>query len=258
MPTSPTAPNRERAINLPTPLLAWIALLALIHAGRTLLPVESDIRILLEAAFVPAPWSIALDVATPDQVVQAAESAAKDGDAAGRVPLARYLAQSTPRAWSVVSYSMLHGSWTHLGFNCLMLVAFGAAVLRRAGVAAALALWLATAAGGAFAHWLLAPLGIDILIGASASVSGFMAAAATFVFSRPEDGRWAFLRNRAALTLLALWIGGNLVLSVIAQPLGLSDGDVAWDAHIGGLIVGLLLFPFLSPGGKTRHRHFTT
>jgi membrane associated rhomboid family serine protease len=37
---------------------------------------------------------------------------------------------------------------------------------------------------------------------------------------------------------------------VAAAPLGIVDASIAWEAHIGGFVVGLLLFPLLDP-----HRH---
>lgn len=242
----PIVARREPALNIPSFLLAWIGLLVAIHAVRTLiLSDEADLHLLLETAFVPAPWSVAGGYASAEAVVRAA---AGEGAAAElRMTLARYFAASSPRPWSPLSYAFLHGSWTHLGLNALWLVAFGTSVVRRAGIWRSVVLGVAAALGGVVAHWISAPLGVEPVIGASASVSGFMAAAGTFMYTRPQEGRWAYLTHRGALIFIGVWLAANLVFGLIAAPLGLSDGDIAWQAHIGGLLVGLVLFPLLDP-----------
>jgi membrane associated rhomboid family serine protease len=47
---------------------------------------------------------------------------------------------------------------------------------------------------------------------------------------------------------LGLWFATNLLFGVAAVPLGIVDTSIAWEAHIGGFLVGLLLFPLLDPG----------
>lgn len=250
-----TASRREPAINVPTPLLAGVGILVAVHAVRSLLTPETDIRLLLETAFVPAPWSVALGYASPADVLAAAEAHAQGEEGDIMIALARFFAQQPLRPWSALSYSLLHGSWAHLGLNCLWLVAFGTSVVRRAGAARSLLLWVAAALGGAAAQWMSGPLSVQFMIGASAGVSGLMAAAATFMYEPPGSGRWAFLRNRGALIFLGLWLGCNLIFAVTAQPLGLTDGEVAWQAHIGGLAVGIALFPLLDPHAEGRRPH---
>ena len=121
---------------------------------------------------------------------------------------------------------------------------------------------------GALAHWLAHPLGVQPMIGASAIVSGLMGAAATFVFERPHDLAPApargiarvgqalrrVLANRTALFFLLSWFVMNLAFGVLATPLGIADAAIAWEAHIGGLLAGLLLFPLIDPGPQAWHR----
>lgn len=265
---SPRDPGRprERAINIPTALLAAIALLVAIHAVRVWLDEAEDVRLLLAFSFIPAPWSIALGYAGPDDIVRATEQAGGDPDAQElRAALARYVAQQGAGAWTWLTYSALHGSWMHLGLNGVWLAAFGTSVVRRAGGLRSLGVAAAAAIGGAAAQWLSDPLGVQPVIGASAVVSGFMAAAATFIFAGPQAAfrwppqpvrRWDFLRNRNALVFLAVWFAGNLLFGLAAVPLDLADGAaVAWQAHIGGLVAGLVLFPLLDPGPSPRMEH---
>ena len=248
--------GREPAFNIPAIVLGFVAALAGVHAARGLLDEEATVRMLLELAFFPAPWSIATGWTTGDDVIRAAGAAVTDAaDAGGRVALARFVVEQGVRPWSGLTYALLHGSWTHLVLNGVWLVAFGTNVARRAGAVRFGVLAVATALGGAIAQGLSDPLGVQPMIGASAIVSGFMGAAATFIFRRPAGfgtpraaTRWSFMSNRNALGFLGIWLVVNLVFGAAAVPLGVSDAAIAWEAHVGGLLVGLVLFPLIDPG----------
>ncbi|MBV9077124.1 MAG: rhomboid family intramembrane serine protease [Methylobacteriaceae bacterium] len=249
-------PGREPAFNLPGALLLAILALLAIHGMRSLLPDQTDLRLVLDYGFLPGRWSVALGHASPDELVRALSEGVSD-DAFGelRESYARFvLARPGPHLWSFAAYAALHGSWAHVVLNCVWLAAFGAPVLRRLGPARTGFLALATAVGGALAHWLANPLGLQPMIGASAVVSGLMAAAALFAFDHPAlptprgfAARMARLAaNRTALLFLASWLAINVVVGLLAEPLGIAGGaGIAWEAHIGGLIAGLLTFPFL-------------
>lgn len=253
--------RRERAVNLPPLVVGAIVVLLAIQAGRGLVSNATDLSFLVDFSFIPAQWSLTLGAATAEDVVGAAGRGVADVDlVALRKALARYVAGAgSAPLWSPLSYAFLHGSWMHVGLNALWLAAFAAPVVTRAGNLRSVALAAATAIGGGIAQWLVDPLSVQPMIGASAVVSGFMAAAATFIFNpagpanplQPDlETGWSFLTNRKALLFLAAWFGMNLLFGIAAGPLGLTDGAIAWEAHIGGLLVGLFLFPLLDP---TRH-----
>jgi membrane associated rhomboid family serine protease len=44
-----------------------------------------------------------------------------------------------------------------------------------------------------------------------------------------------------------VWLGINYLSSLIAEPLGVTDASIAWEAHVGGFLAGLLLFPLVDP-----------
>lgn len=250
--------SREPAVSLPAFVIAAIGVMVAIHGIREFLPAEDDLRVLLDLSFVPARWSLALGHAGTEELIGAAGRGVDDPQLEGlREALARYLAaDQSLRPWTCLSYALLHGSWGHVGLNAVWLAAFGTSVARRAGIGRSLLLCVAGALGGALAQWASDTLSVQPMIGASAVVSAFMGAAATFALGPPpppwmrgvRPRRWAFLRNRSALVFLAVWLAGNLLFGFAAVPLGLSDAAVAWQAHIGGLLAGLLLFPYLDPG----------
>ena len=105
------------------------------------------------------------------------------------------------------------------------------------------------------------------MIGASAAVSGAMAAAARFAFERgsflafrsrdsdaaamvPALPLSVALRNPRIMTFVALWFGMNILFGLGSMSLTGEAQSVAWQAHIGGFLTGLLLFSAFDPIGE--------
>jgi len=146
----------------------------------------------------------------------------------------------------------------------LWLLPFGSALARRFGSLRFFLFMAVTAAAGALAHLVTHEHAIAPMIGASASVSGTMAAAMRFAFvqgsflsfSRGDTEAAAkvpalslsrALRNPRVLGFLAVWFGVNIVLGVRDLTPGTDGASVAWQAHIGGFIAGLILFALFDP-----------
>jgi membrane associated rhomboid family serine protease len=163
-----------------------------------------------------------------------------------------------------VTYAFFHANLIHLGFNLIWLVAFGTPVARRFGTWRFLAFYAFTAATGAAAH-LIAHFDDNVpTIGASAAVLGMMAGALRFIFQPggplgllrlaeaetyrvPAKPLGAMLRDPRILMFVAVWFGlnGLLALPIFAMP-GVEQG-IAWQAHIGGFLGGLLGFALFDP-----------
>lgn len=250
----PLPPRRQPIFNLPAVVVAVVAVLAAIHLLRTLLPAETDLGLLRELAFVPVRFTALF---APDRIAEALSAA--QGQSALNGEIARYfLGNGSVLWWTPITYAFLHASWLHLGFNCLWLVAFGAPVARRFGNWRFLAFCLLTAFAGAITHYFTHIDDLQPVIGASAAVSGTMAAAARFVFqpgaslrelqanprlSVPALTLRGMLRDRSAMGFLGAWFIANLLVGIAPQFAGFAGGPVAWQAHIGGFLVGLLAFP---------------
>ena len=102
------------------------------------------------------------------------------------------------------------------------------------------------------------------MIGASGAVSGIMAAAIRFVF-QPGESLSGFslnatgsyrapalplvqtFRDRRTLRFILLWLAINIVTGLAGLPLGLTEGSIAWEAHLGGFLIGLLAFSLIDP-----------
>ena len=238
-------PPREPILTLPGALTAYVALLAVIHVGRLLLPPELDDLVIELFGFVPRRY---------DQTLL---SMPFPGGAGAKV-------------WSFVTYSLLHANLSHIGFNVLWLLPFGSALARRFGAIRFFVFMAVTAAGGAAAHLITHEHELAPMIGASASVSGAMAAAIRFAFVRgsflsfnrsdadtaarvPALPLSRALRDGRVVGFVAVWFGVNIIFGVGAIGVDSETTSVAWQAHIGGFFAGLLLFTLFDPVPRMRN-----
>lgn len=255
----PPVRSREPVFNLPPAILGAIVILAGIHVLRLLLDDAADFGVVMDFAVVPARWSVALGWATEADILAAAGGSAAPS---GLDDLARYVLADGARPWTGLTYALLHGSWTHLLFNAVWLAAFGTPLARRLGPARLLALSAAASLGGALAHVLMHPLDVLPLVGASGAISGMMGAVAWFLFApaRPLPGGGfppphararqtlpALLGNRRVVMFVVVWLATNYIFAGLAQPLGIADEGIAWEAHVGGFLTGIGLFALIDP-----------
>lgn len=230
----------EPIFNVPPVITALLAVLVLIHGVRDYaLSDAADAEVLKLFAFVPLSETLA----------------ASRGTWSGG-----YVTQP----WTFVTYAFLHGDWVHLIVNGVWLLAFGTPVARRFGTARFLVFFALTAAAGAAAHLAVHAGTIVPVVGASASISGLMAAALRFVFQRsgplsmigrddPEAYRvpalplTRVLRNGRVLVFLGVWFGLNLLFGLGSLSIDGGEQAIAWEAHVGGFLAGLLGFALIDP-----------
>ncbi|RVU21956.1 rhomboid family intramembrane serine protease [Methylobacterium oryzihabitans] len=265
-------PPHVPVFNMPTVVTASVGLLVLIHAVRALvLPDLWDVTLLVHLALIPARITAFLAPDSAGDILREAASAGTQLEIEARSAFANYiLADSQPMPWTLASYALLHGSWTHVLLNSVWLAAFGTPVARRCGPWRYGLIGLAATVAGAAVHVAIDPYSTMPLVGASAGVSGLMAAATRFVFQPPADPGFAagllpwqrpaparlqtipeLMRNRPAMLFLVIWLATNLLFGLAAVPLGMSDASIAWDAHLGGFVAGFFLLPLLD--GRRRH-----
>jgi membrane associated rhomboid family serine protease len=219
--------RRERAFNIPTFVLLFAGIMIAIHAIRAeLLTRAQDVWVLVLFAFIPARYGQEASLYP--------------------FPLAAF--------WTPLSYSLLHADWMHVTVNLLWLAAFGSPLAVRIGNLRLLVLTIVTSLGGALMHYLWYVGDSAPMIGASAIVSGYMGAAARFAFQPGGRGRLnihgpalplarSFTDTRF-LTFLAVWLGLNFVFGSGLVPLA-GEAGIAWQAHVGGFIAGILAFSLL-------------
>lgn len=158
-------------------------------------------------------------------------------------------------AWSTVFTSMfMHGGWMHLIGNMLYLWIFGNNVEDSMGHAKFIAFYLICGMI-AFAGHLVGDAQSAIpLVGASGAVSGVLGA---YILLYPHARVLVAVPVGVIITLrlpagivLAFWF----VLQLINSLFSGSDSGVAWGAHIGGFVAGMVLIPFFK---DAEHRLFT-
>jgi membrane associated rhomboid family serine protease len=237
--------KREPIFNIPPVIVAVAALLIIVHVVQTwLLTDEQRDLFFYLFAFIPARYE---STPLPDGLMPGGFAA---------------------DIWTFVTYSFIHGGWAHLGINLVWLLPFGTAVARRFGTARFLAFYAVTAAGGALAHLIVHGDDNTIVIGASAAISGTMAAAMRFAFQRggplgllrgeddeayrvPAIPLTGLLRDARVLIFLVVWFGLNILFGFGSLSISGGDQPVAWQAHIGGFLAGLLLFSWFDPAPET-------
>jgi membrane associated rhomboid family serine protease len=238
-PELPPDGPREPILTLPGALTAYVLLLAVIHVVRMLLPFDIDDVVIQMFGFIPKRYDSTLLAIT-------------------------FPGGTGAKVWTFMTYSLLHANLTHIGFNVLWLLPFGSALARRFGAARFFLFMAVTAVAGALAHLVTHEHAVAPMIGASASVSGTMAAAIRFAFVQgsflsfsrgdadaaakvPALSLLRALRNTRVLGFLAVWFGVNIIFGIGSIAIGADGASVAWQAHIGGFFAGLVLFSLFDP-----------
>lgn len=134
------------------------------------------------------------------------------------------------RAVMCVSYAFLHGGLMHLALNGVVLLSLGKLAASRLGTARTLLVLLLSAVGGALAFGLLAATNVP-MIGASGAVFGLIGLWQAWDYGmRREYG----LPLRPVISAILALIAANIVLALFL------GGGLAWEAHLGGWLVGCL------------------
>lgn len=255
--------ERQPIFNAPGIVLALVASFLALHAWRESMTLEASFRMLSDFAFVPGRFTFAIN---PDELLRRIQDALADMSPAEAAASRYLLGDGGAKPWTLVTYAFLHGNWSHALLNSMWLMVFGSAVARRFGAPRFLGLMVVSAIGAALVHYVTHRFDLTPIVGASGAVSGAMGAAVRFVFQpgAPLGPTLAFGRDsdayaqsapplrvvmsdRRVFGFVAAWFVLNFVFGANAVALGASDSPVAWEAHVGGFLVGLVLFPFFDP-----------
>ncbi len=149
------------------------------------------------------------------------------------------------KAVPFVSYMAIHGDWAHVGINCVWLLAFGPIVARRFGAPLFLLFFLVCGIAGAGLFLVFDWGGSEPVVGASGAISGLMGAAirlmpGRFPWAQPGEAPIAPLFSRPVLNFTAIWVVLNMVVGTLGLGLVPAGQAIAWQAHLGGYVAGLL------------------
>lgn len=164
----------------------------------------------------------------------------------------------------VLTSMFLHGGFVHIIGNMLYLWIFGNNIEDSLGHFKFLFFYLACGIGAAAAHIVSSPDSELPTIGASGAVAGVLAAYLLLfpgarVLTLVPVFFFIQLAELPAFLIIILWFFlqlANGVASITAQPVAAEIGGVAWFAHIGGFLAGLLLILLLPRRKKDRYSDY--
>ena len=152
--------------------------------------------------------------------------------------------------WITLLTSMfMHASWDHLLGNMLFLLAFGITVERSMSAVRYLAFYLLCGLGASALEIVTAANSSVPGIGASGAISGVLAGylvlyPKSHIDSLVPIGRLAWTARIPAWLFIGAWFVYQLINGL--ETFGDAGAGVAYSAHVGGFIAGLLLVRFFS------------
>jgi membrane associated rhomboid family serine protease len=148
--------------------------------------------------------------------------------------------------WPILTHQFLHGGWLHILANMWTLWIFGDNVEDRMGPVRFTIFYLLCGSIAGLAHVLTNPDSILPSLGASGAIAGVLGAYFLFfptarlivmfpIFFFP------FFFEVPAVFYLAIWFFAQLFSGTLALAGPQQVGGIAWWAHIGGFVSGMLL-----------------
>ena len=150
-----------------------------------------------------------------------------------------------PEEVAVLTSMFMHGGWMHIIGNMLYLWIFGNNVEDAMGHVRFVLFYFVCGIIAVLAHALPNPESVVPMIGASGAISGVLGA---YLLLYPHARvlvaiPFGFIIHTMALPagiVLGFWFVIQIFSSASATP---GSGGVAWGAHIGGFLAGMLLIP---------------
>jgi membrane associated rhomboid family serine protease len=161
------------------------------------------------------------------------------------------------RPVTLLTSMFLHGGWSHIIGNMLFLWAFGKSLEDAMGHTKFLAFYLICGVAAGLAHVLINPDTTLPTVGASGAIAGVMGAYLV-KFPRAKIHTlifpvfFVFMTDIPAALIVLYWFVTQLFSEYgsITQTQAM-NGGVAYAAHIGGFVAGMVLVQFM--GARTRY-----
>jgi membrane associated rhomboid family serine protease len=157
--------------------------------------------------------------------------------------------------WSTLVTSMfLHGGWMHLGGNMLYLWIFGDNLEKVMGAVRFAVFYLVCGLAASFAHIVFGPGSNIPAVGASGAISGVLGGyLVLFPGNRVRVLTRGGIAHVPAIVVLGFWILIQLFNGIgsMAATSETGGGGVAYMAHIGGFVAGLVLVKLMASPNRT-------
>ncbi len=151
-------------------------------------------------------------------------------------------ATNIPVYFTLITAMFMHGSWMHLLGNMLYLFIFGDNLEHRLGKSRFLIFYLLTGVIASLSHvfstYFLQQSSVIPSLGASGAISGVLGG---YLLLFPKLKVKALFLYQVVVIPAALALGVWIAFQIVSGMLSGGGGGVAYAAHIGGFIAGLLL-----------------
>jgi membrane associated rhomboid family serine protease len=181
----------------------------------------------------------------------------------GSLVPAQLLADPAHNAWTLFTHMFLHGSWAHVGGNMLFLWIFGDNVEDALGHLRYALFYLLCGLVAAGLQIAMSPTSTIPMIGASGAISGVLAGylilypRSPIAVVNPIPILWLFWGLffwLPAWFVIIEWFVVNLWNAFQPATNGpQGGGGVAFFAHVGGFVAGLVLLPILRVRERVPH-----
>jgi membrane associated rhomboid family serine protease len=178
------------------------------------------------------------------------------------VPLGDHLRcvlTAEPHWWTVVTSMFMHGGWLHLIGNMWFLWVFGNNIEDSMGHARFVVFYLLCGVAAAATQILVDPTSAVPMVGASGAISGVMGAYIVLyprvkVHTLITLGFFLTTVTLPAYVILGYWFVLQLLFGTVGVLSG-AQGGVAFWAHVGGFVTGVILIkPFANSEYLERRR----
>jgi membrane associated rhomboid family serine protease len=167
----------------------------------------------------------------------------------------RFNSEPLANIFTVISAMFMHGGWLHLGGNMLYLWIFGDNVEDRLGPVKFTIFYFLAGIAATFAQFLVNPGSPIPNVGASGAIAGVLGA---YLLMFPQARVDVLLGRQVvsmpAFIVLGFWVVLQMVSGVgsIADTAQTEQGGIAYMAHVGGFVAGVLLtFVMRGSGPRT-------
>ncbi|MGK7899570.1 MAG: rhomboid family intramembrane serine protease [Xenococcus sp. (in: cyanobacteria)] len=159
--------------------------------------------------------------------------------------------QSVPELFTLVSSQFLHGGWIHIGSNMLYLWIFGNNIEDCLGHSKFIIFYLLCGVLAGLTHWFFGMESTVPTLGASGAIAGVMGA---YVIRYPKAkiltliplGIFITTIRIPAIFFLGFWFLQQAISSYASlNMLDNAGGGVAYLAHAGGFVFGVILGPLM-------------
>ena len=208
--------NRLRTISFQTVTVLIIVACTIVFLWQSSLQGEAAVRAIYEFGMIPSVL-FGIDRLPPEIAV-------------------------VPAPATVVTSMFLHGGWLHLIGNMLYLWIFGDNVEDELGHGRYLLFYLLCGIVAALTQAAVAPASDVPTVGASGAIAGVLGAyVVRHPFARVTVLAFIVLIELPALVVIGFWILLQFMNGVLDQGGEGPGGGVAWWAHVGGFVAGVLL-----------------